>query len=51
MSKRLPARLLKCFDRYELKTGSAGFVQLYKNGKRIIPKNTRIRFNVRRSHE
>lgn len=48
-SKRLPARLIKSFDRYTIKTGDAGFVLLYKNNKRIQPKNTVIRFNVRKS--
>ena len=45
--KRIPMRMLKSFDNYEVKTGSAGFVQLFKNGKRILPKNISIRFNNR----
>ena len=41
-------RLLKAFDRYEIKTGHAGFILLYKNGKRIEPKNYRLKFNIRK---
>lgn len=46
--RRTPARLRKSYDRYEIRTGAAGFVLLIKNGKRIMPKNTVMRFNVRR---
>lgn len=49
--RREPARRLKAFDRYEIRTGSAGFVVLMKNGRRIQPKNTVLRFNVRRSEK
>ena len=45
--RRIPARLRKAFERYEVRTGSAGFVLLIKNGDRIMPKNTTIRFNLR----
>ncbi len=47
-NRRIPARLRKAFDRYEIRTGTAGFVRLYRNGKRIAPKNATIRFNKRK---
>lgn len=40
--RRVPRRIVKSFDLYEINTGSAGFVQLFKNGKRIQPKNARL---------
>ena len=43
--RRLPLRIQKTFDQYEIKTGSAGFILLFKNGKRIQPKNMVIKFN------
>lgn len=48
MRNQVPLRIQKGYDRYEVKTGSAGFVQLIKNGKRIAPKDTHIVFNLRR---
>lgn len=45
---RIPLRIQKGYDRYEVKTGDAGFVQLIKNGRRIQPHNTHIVFNLRR---
>ena len=47
-TRRTPLRLRKAFDRYEINSGSAGFVQIIRNGKRITPKNTTLQFNVRR---
>lgn len=49
MMRRTPQRIKKSFDTYDIKTGSAGFVQLFKNGKRIAPKNYKLRINVRRT--
>jgi len=45
--RRVSNRIKKSYDNYEVKTGSAGFIQLIKNGKRIQPKNTHIKFNKR----
>lgn len=47
MVNRTPLRIHKVFDRYEVKTGNAGFVILLKNGKRIQPKNKHLIFNLR----
>lgn len=33
--RRKPLRIQKAFDSYEIKFGSAGFVIVYKNGKRL----------------
>lgn len=51
MRKRIPRRYQKLYDIYSIKTGSAGFVQLFKNGKRIMPKNTTIIFNLKKLKE
>ena len=49
MSKRRrPMRVVKAYDEFQVKTGTAGFVQLIKNGKRIQPKNYERTFRVRR---
>ncbi|MDQ0825376.1 hypothetical protein QFZ60_001549 [Arthrobacter sp. B2I5] len=47
--RRKPLRLVKAYDEYQIKTGTAGFVQLIKNGKRIQPKNYERTFRVRKS--
>ena len=46
--RRIPLRIQKGYNRYTVKTGDAGFVQLFLNGKRIMPKNKTIVFNLRR---
>ena len=46
--RRTPLRLRKAFDRYEIKSGSAAFVQIISHETRITPKNTTLKFNVRR---
>lgn len=51
MTRRTPARLRNSYDRYEIRTGASGFVLLIKNGKRIMPKRTVMRFNVRRERD
>jgi hypothetical protein len=48
MSKRKPLRLQKSFDEYVIKTGSAGFIQLFKNGKRVQPKNYQLTLRRRK---
>lgn len=46
---RAPLRIQKSYDIYEVTTGSAGFVILLKNGKRIMPENAHITFNKRKA--
>lgn len=46
--RRKPLRLVKAYDEYRMVTGSAGFIQLFKNGQRIQPKNATMAFFVRR---
>lgn len=45
--RRQSLRILKSYDTYTIKTGSAGFVQLLINGKRVQPKNITKTFNIR----
>lgn len=33
-------------DRWQIKTGSAGFVRLYKNGERVQPKDFTLSFRA-----
>lgn len=47
-NRRKPLRLVKAYDEYRIKTGTAGFVLLMKNGKRITPKNYERTFRVRK---
>ena len=42
MRNRTPLRIQKSFDEYRIKSGSAGFIQLFKNGKRVQPKNIEL---------
>lgn len=43
--RRRPLRIQKAYDNYEIKFGSAGFVIVYKNGKRLKHINKKIEFN------
>jgi hypothetical protein len=46
--RRKSLRVAKTFDEYVIKTGSAGFVVLTKNGQRIQPKNFELTLRKRR---
>jgi len=50
MSKhnRRPLRIQKSYDTYTIKTGDVGFVRLFKNGKRVMPKNSTLVFTKRK---
>jgi hypothetical protein len=49
--RRLSLRTKKSYDQYIVKTGSAGFVQLFKNGKRIMPKYAVLVFNLKKDNK
>lgn len=46
---RRPLRIQKSYDTYEIRSGSAGFIIVYLNGKRLNKKNWRKAFNVPKS--
>lgn len=46
--RRKPLRLVNAYDEYRIVTGSAGFVQLFKNGRRLQPKNFEITLRRRK---
>lgn len=47
IKKRLHRRPISVYAHYSLVTGSAGFIQLYKDGERIQPKNFKLEFRAK----